>query len=60
MIQLQVNPNEKDHQDLIKLITETALIVPDKTKDIIENERKIVALSQTILKKEWERVKAVK
>ena len=59
-IQLQLNPREDEHKNLVEFIKETALLVPNNTKDIIDNENKIVALVQTVLKKEWERVKAIK
>ena len=57
-IKLMVNPKEEDHRRLLELLDEaTAGITKDggeRTADLPA----IVALSQAILKREWERVKA--
>jgi len=62
-ITLLINPQEADHAELIQLISEglsLAASASDHPKEeITEVERKITALSQRILKREWQRVKAV-
>ncbi len=65
-IELLLNPNEKDHQELAKLLEGSSRDCWRQNVDnfrelplISSNNRKrIVALSQKILKREWERVKA--
>ncbi len=61
-IELLINPKEQDHVELIALIcrmTNTMNQQHEKNKDFdVDGHRKrIVELSQAILKREWERVK---
>lgn len=62
-ITLLINPKETDHAELIQLISDGLLLAAsasDHPKErIIEVERKIATLSQRILKREWQRVKAI-
>jgi hypothetical protein len=59
-IQLLLNPNEKDHKRLVELIgSATANISTPPDKDTTDLTI-IVSLSQAVLKREWERVKAAK
>lgn len=66
-ILLLLNPNEQDHSDLMKLLTEilqAAVIMqrnlsPANIEAFTVIESRIVALMQAILKREWERVKTV-
>lgn len=59
-IRLLTNPNEPDHQELCRLIEQLlenlkqAELPPEPARASIEQ---ITRLSQTILKREWERVK---
>jgi Icc-related predicted phosphoesterase len=64
VIKLLINPNETDHQELVRLIecADKKIIesINDKTANASEFEtigRSIVTQSQMVLKKEWERVK---
>lgn len=57
-IKLLLNPNESDSKELSKLLDESLNFVKAK-KSPSEIHKQIVALSQNILKKEWERVKAL-
>lgn len=71
-IRLRLNPNEDDHNELNRLFGELARASPDpkpnETPDDIARERtaflaardNVVKQLQTILKKEWERVKSGK
>ena len=67
-IELMLNPNENDHLELMKVLDESSKLAwRDNVQDITQmpiisaNLRvKIVELSQSILKREWERVKAIK
>lgn len=64
VVKLLINPNEKDHKDLILLIDYAS---KDVIKSINSNQasvsefnshgEKIIAQSQIVLKREWERVK---
>jgi hypothetical protein len=59
-IRLMLNPKEEDHRHLVKLLDDVTAGI---TKPIDEDKTDIpaiVALSQAILKREWERVKATK
>ena len=62
-IELLTNPREEDHSKLVKLTDEiTSSLGKSKSKDfdlkiLDEKERRIVEISQKILKHEWERVK---
>ena len=62
-IQMMVNPKEEDHLKLIELIGLLITTIhgsksEEKRMDIIStNHNKLIALSQQILKREWERVK---
>lgn len=56
-IELLLNPKEKDHQQLAKLIGEATAGITKPPDEDKTNIRAIVALSQAILKREWERVK---
>lgn len=66
-IRLMINPREQDHERLTKLLGDLVLTMggraangekknPEKARGII-NE--LIPLSQSILKREWERVKRV-
>lgn len=59
-IELFINPREQDHAELVKIIAEmtNSMNRSDGTfKDVDVNTRRVVELSQTILKREWDRVK---
>lgn len=60
-INLLLNPKEKDHQDLVKLLNDSLSATREHLSNreaVVHYRRKeIIALSQKILKKEWERVK---
>lgn len=62
---LMLNPNEKDHIRLTELLAQARMTLGDRAKDI-KNRRfkewgsvyeKLVPLTQSILKREWNRVK---
>jgi hypothetical protein len=61
-IKLRLNPKEQDHIQLNDLLNQTydsAISDDDKERRTVHKKRdEIVALSQVILKREWERVKA--
>lgn len=63
-IRLLINPKERDHTELVELIQKAlhlALKIKDENREqlqIAENE--IINKAQTVLKREWERVKALK
>jgi len=64
-INLLINPREKDHIQLTKLIRSAIEeIFKEKaekdSKRLIEIRDSIISLSQDILKREWERVKTGK
>ena len=62
-IQLLTNPKEKDHEQLNNLLhiqLRTLSNEPANTEEVGEVSREIVRLSQTILKREWSRVKTLK
>jgi len=54
-IELLLNPTEKTHQDLIKLIKNMNKNI--QTENEILSREKFIEYSQKILKEEWERVK---
>lgn len=63
-IKLLINPKEKDHSQLVELIDEAVNFVASpspvdlsSTAKLVELHDEIVALSQSILKREWKRVK---
>lgn len=65
IIRLLINPNEPDHQDLVRQVKIASKKVIEsinrKTGNAAELERissNIVTTSQSILKREWERVKS--
>jgi Icc-related predicted phosphoesterase len=58
-ISLMLNPLETDHQQLLTLLKAAAAGV-HQSKEDKTNVPAIMSLSQTILKREWERVKATK
>ena len=61
-IKLRLNPKEQDHvqmNDLLNRAYESAISSDDKERRTVHTKRdEITALSQVILKREWERVKA--
>lgn len=64
LIKLLLNPNEDDHQELVRLISSASDQVRDainqragKARDMGQTAERIVAQSQIILKREWNRVK---
>ena len=62
-IRLMLNPSEQDHQRLTEMLSELMKSMRSlKEKDPVKGAqlmRDFVPLSQTILKREWERVKRV-
>jgi len=61
-IELLVNPKESDHAELVVLIgkmtsTMNAQNEANKGFDVNAHSRKIIELSQSIFKREWDRVK---
>ena len=64
-ILLMLNPKEEDHQRLILLLVECRAAIAKSirsqpasdTDDVFLHLNKVIPLSQTILKREWERVK---
>ncbi len=63
-LQMMVNPKEPDHQMLIGLIGKLIVLIHNdtlpsdkRTEAISEHHNNLIALSQRILKREWERVK---
>jgi hypothetical protein len=65
VIKLLINPNEVDHQELVRLIsTASALVISSinqkqgNAEQLQKISQNIVNLSQKILKREWERVKS--
>jgi hypothetical protein len=64
-IELLLNPTQKDHAELIELLSNVTRTVnqqkdANKDFDIDSCNARIVRLSQMILKLEWERVKQIK
>ena len=64
-IEIMLNPNEKDHAELISLLSKATSSInqqkeENKDFDIDSCNEKIVALSQKILKREWNLIKKVK
>ena len=57
-ISLMLNPLETDHQQLLTLIEVAATSVTKSGEEDKMDVPAIMALSKTILKREWERVKA--
>ena len=55
-ITLLINPNEPDHQQLIKILTKHTEELKEKK---LINQDDLIKISQKILKSEWERVKEV-
>jgi len=58
-ISLLINPNEEDHKNLIKMLESAYQNIQNKSKRRNEIEAEVLQLSQTILKREWERVKSL-
>lgn len=65
VIKLLINPNEADHQELVRLIEYADEKLIESINNKISNRSKfetigrdIVTQSQTVLKKEWQRVKS--
>lgn len=63
-IELLINPHEEDHAELAQLAEGIASILklakfndPATTSNLDDKQKKLIALSQQILKREWERVK---
>ena len=61
-IELMINPNEKDHAELVELISAMTNTMnrtngTNEDLDIDSYNDQIVALSQKIFKREWDRVK---
>jgi hypothetical protein len=58
-IRLLINPKEEDHVKLTILIRSfiEKLSMKNESKELIDLEKSIVALSQEIFKREWIRVK---
>jgi hypothetical protein len=63
-IDLLLNPQEEDHSRLVTLLTTMTNTInrkdpcsPVVDKNIDDWRQQVIALSQTILKREWERVK---
>ena len=52
-ITLRLNPNEHDHQDLLKRMRD----LENAGEQFFGKQHEMIALSQTILKREWVRVK---
>ena len=59
-ITLMLNPNEEDHQKLLELLRDAARGIHASEDEDKTNIPAIIALSQSILKREWVRVKATK
>ena len=64
LVKLLLNPNETDHQELVRLISSASVQVQDainrregKASEMQGAAQRIVAQSQGILKREWNRVK---
>ena len=66
-IQLMLNPKEEDHQRLVSLLGQLALTLGEQIASGQKKDsqkagvvvRQVVPLAQSILKREWERVKNV-
>lgn len=72
-IKLLLNPNERDHKKLIELVTKCRLALADDIKKLTPSDDDspeksvsesqgelisvLVPLAQSVLKREWERVK---
>lgn len=58
-IKLLINPKEKDHQQLVKLIESSIRLASTEERTVFEDgiDQVIIETSQTILKREWVRVK---
>jgi len=59
---LLMNPKESDHSELVEMVcamtnTLNTQAEANKDFDVDGHREKIVALAQTILKREWDRVK---
>ena len=66
-IKLMLNPKEEDHERLSSLLTKAAQTVRARAKDEkvkstegVQLDAEMLPLSQSILKREWERVKQTK
>jgi len=60
-IKLSVNPNEEDHVLLVELLDRAVRVAdtrPRQPTTLANLTEEIVRLSQTVLKREWERVKS--
>lgn len=67
LIKLRLNPNEKEHQDLLSAIYEFSRMAnlihntgEASTKEFKKFKKSVVEKAQVIFKKEWERIKAQK
>lgn len=58
-ITLMLNPRESDHQQLLALLRSAAVGIHQSEAEDETNIPAVVALSQSILKREWERVKSL-
>lgn len=65
LVKLLLNPNETDHQELVRLISAASVQVKDainqRAGQAVEMEKtaeRIISQSQIILKREWNRVKS--
>jgi hypothetical protein len=59
-IKLLVNPYEQDHRRLLELLDDASAGITKAVGEGTTDLPAIVTLSQAILKREWERVKATK
>lgn len=58
-INLLINPSESDHIDLIRLLKKIHSGITQKDFDIMAAQSELIEISQTVLKREWERVKKI-
>ncbi len=65
-IRLLINPNEPDHRELVELVKAATTLADEEFAGVTSSEvvdrladarNKIVAKAQSVLKREWERVK---
>ncbi len=57
-IKLMLNPKEEDHSTLLELLNNASIGITQSAEEDKTDIPAIVAVSQAILKREWERVKA--
>lgn len=58
-IKLLINPNEEDHQELVKLVEDATSNLGEDDDYLLKMNNKIISKSQDILKREWNRVKSL-